>query len=98
MESCRNSAYLAHAKKALRVVLSTCLVSTSCNLVDAIQPGAERPTQYELAPPPSLGWVVDAYMSEGAGERGSVGERPAGNPLVVLIQDLHAHYGVQKNI
>src|SRR5882672_2987692 len=107
MKSGCYSAYLAHSKKTLSLVLSTCLLWTSSNWVEAVEPRAERPIAYELAPPPSLGWVVDYYdaPAETSGQRNSgltkrrVNETAGSQQrLVILIQDLHAHYGVQKNI
>src|SRR5258708_6982840 len=45
------------------------------------------PPQIELAPPAALGAVVDYFNSTAKDSK-----------RVILIQDLHAHYGVQKNI
>src|SRR5438309_4451516 len=91
-------------KKLISTTLCACLVWTSGDLAEAVL-GAPQlrarpalPIPLELAPPPSLGWVVDAFASEGAREQGSKGEGPIRKPLVILIQDLHAHYGDQKNI
>src|SRR5438132_10629156 len=88
-------------KKLISTTLCACLVWTSGDLAEAVL-GAPQlrarpalPIPLELAPPPSLGWVVDAFASEGAREQGSKGEGPIRKPLVILIQDLHAHYGVQ---
>ncbi|HVO32747.1 MAG TPA: hypothetical protein VMU17_02460, partial [Elusimicrobiota bacterium] len=65
--------------------------------------------QFRLVPPGNLGRIVDYFNSdEGTGRRGDgvkpptalsrpVAQSPS-HPLVILIQDLHAHYGVQKNI
>src|ERR1700687_3604105 len=98
METSHNPARFAREKQALAILLSGSLLWTSGNLADAAQPGAERPVQYELAPPSSLGWVVDYYNASREQRVPSNESKRITTPLVILIQDLHAHYGVQKNI
>jgi len=78
-------------KKSLSLLISFCLVWTSGGVLDAALTAPDifsNPSdlpQFRLIPPGQLGRIADYYNA------------PAG-PLVILIQDLHAHYGVQKNI
>lgn len=81
------------AKRGAAIFMSLCLLWTSGNLAQAF---AEAPPllakplplpQLELMPPGQFGRIADYFNA------------PVKNSkLVVLIQDLHAHYGVQKNI
>src|SRR5438132_880930 len=79
-------------KQATAVALSLCLLWTSGDLAEAAiatggstNPGALA--HLNLALPRDLGQLVARYDS------------PTPNKnRVILIQDLHAHYGVQKNI
>src|SRR5690348_14245834 len=82
-------------KQVVATLLSLSILWVSGNFAEAAQPTPELPFQLKLAPPASLGTVVDYFASEGVREGESAGTR---KPLVILIQDLHAHYGVQKNI
>ncbi len=71
-------------------MLTAALLWTSGE-VDAslFQPAAQRPflPQFEFIPPPSLGRIADYYNAPSSSK-----------DLVILIQDLHAHYGVQRHI
>src|SRR5262245_1985039 len=78
------------AKQSLALSLSFSMIWTSGLAEAALEaPQAAREAQFEFAPPSSLGFVVDSF----AGKTDS--KTP---PQVILIQDLHAHYGAQKNI
>ena len=93
------------------ILLSVSLVWTSGGVLDAamaapdIFAGPSDLPQFQLQPPGQLGRVADYFNADTTGlqksgltqSRASVN---AGSPkqLVILIQDLHAHYGVQKNI
>jgi CheY-like chemotaxis protein/serine/threonine protein kinase len=80
---------MKHTKKALAVGLSACLVWTTGGIAEAVSESSRpRPLQVQLTPPASLGSLAD-YHFQPADKKA---------PLVILIQDLHAHYGVQKNI
>jgi hypothetical protein len=80
-------------KKLIAIQLSLCLIWTSGSTAEAIleaaAPSASKPLYIEFAPPPRLGAIVDSSKSLPSA---------ASQPFVVLIQDLHVHYGVQKNI
>src|SRR5258706_12379705 len=84
------------SKQGLATLLSFCLLWTSANFAEAAQPAPVRPVQFELAPPLVLGSVVDSFAATGSAYR-SIGVS-ATQPLVILMQGLIAHYGVQKNI
>jgi len=74
-------------KKALCLVLVISLLRTTVQAIELTlftQQTSQLPSR--LIPPARLGRITDSFTSS---EKG---------PLVVLIQDLHAHYGVQKNI
>ena len=100
------------AKQGLAVVISLSLLWTSGNFVQAAEmapemfAGVSKLPQFQLIPPGQYGRIADYYnaASPAASLRplpsGEGGRRPgeAKQPLVILIQDLHAHYGVQKNI
>src|SRR5947207_2158212 len=96
------------SKQGLATLLSLCLLWTSANLAEAVGSLSshapllpQRPIQFELAPPLALGSVVDSFNAASPPAPLPVGEgdrRSGEAPLVILIQDLHAHYGVQKNI
>ncbi len=87
--------------KLLAVLISLTLIWTSGGVLDAalaapdLFVGPSSLPQFQLMPPGQLGRVVDYYNAEGV-KKGKSEEGK--NPLVILIQDLHAHYGVQKNI
>jgi hypothetical protein len=78
--------------QAVSLLITGCLLWTSGNTAEAVlaAPSLLKHTvllpQLELTPPATLGRVVDYYNAAPK------------SPLVILIQDLHAHYGVQKNI
>jgi len=80
-------------RRFLALVLSLCLtlLSSDWSLIYAqVSPAWAAPLnlpQLQWAPPESLGKVTDYFNADA-----SSGKR------VILIQDLHAHYGVQKNI
>jgi RNA polymerase sigma factor (sigma-70 family) len=77
-------------KRSLAVGLSLCMLWSSGGIAEAaidLSHPAPRPAEIELAPPLSLGQVVDHFDSP-----------TKDSNRVILIQDLHAHYGVQKNI
>src|SRR5579871_4124096 len=89
----------------LAVLLSATLVWTSGGVLDAAMAAPEvfaGPTdlpQFKLIPPGQLGRIVDYFNAERkSGRAGERAKQPGTAPLVILIQDLHAHYGVQKNI
>src|SRR5258708_26557782 len=95
----------ALGQKALAAVLSLCLLWTSGNVAEAallvpnILARPALPPQFELVPPPTLGRIADYYNSPTAVPSSEVRLSGSKNSkLVVLIQDLHAHYGAQKNI
>jgi len=78
-------------KKLISILLTFALIWTSGNAAEAAAfapqvfvESSDLP-QFRLNPPAKLGKIVDYYNA------------PA-RPLVILIQDLHANYGVQKNI
>src|SRR5665213_514518 len=88
-------------KKFLSVIVSISLVWTSGHVAEAAQAGVDALAstsnlpQFHLLPPSGLGRIVDYFnSSDGATEKAT---EPA-KKLVILIQDLHANYGVQKNI
>src|SRR5688572_14690585 len=84
-------------KKLLSVLLSSSLIWTSADLAQAAAVAGEAfiaPSnlpQFRLIPPSQLGWISDYYNAP-------VSKNASNGPLVILIQDLHANYGVQKNI
>ena len=96
-------------RRGLSVILSIALVlssgsGTECAaaIADLTAAPSSLP-QFQLAPPGRLGKIVDYFNApspqpspDGRGSSEATGEGTA--PLVVLIQDLHAHYGVQRNI
>src|ERR1700733_6503583 len=79
------------AKKLISIFLTFALIWTSGNaaqdaaFVPEVFVGPSDLPQFRLIPPAKLGNIVDYY------------DAPS-QPLVILIQDLHANYGVQKNI
>src|SRR5258708_1554326 len=87
-------------KKLLSIVLSATLIWTSGSMADAAAAAPDifaSPStlpQFQLMPPGRLGRVADYFNAERKSGRVDEAEKP----LVILIQDLHAHYGVQKNI
>ena len=70
--------------QCLASLISVALVATSSHLVEASAALSPSPLE-RFAPPRSLGTLTDLYQ----------GTDPR---TVVLIQDLHVNYGVQKNI
>ncbi len=82
--------------KTIAVLIIAAMVGTSSGVTQAapaainIFAAPSNLPQFRLAPPDKLGRIVD-YFNASTGEG-------AAKPLVILIQDLHAHYGVQKNI
>ena len=84
------------AKQFLAIFLSACLISTSGNLAEAVKLTSARSSassfrpQIDLNPPGALGYLVDYF---GANSAPSDKQK-----LVILIQDLHVNYGVQRNI
>src|SRR4051812_3404164 len=75
-------------KRVMAVSLSLALVWTTGQVAEAALTVAHppaRPLALAYAPSSSLGYVSDSHEVQG-------------RPLVVLIQDLHANYRVQKNI
>lgn len=85
--------------KALSVLLSGALVWTSGSLADAalatqnlaqnLPSSKSFIPQYDLIPSTTLGRITDHFITSPKSNNTDSG-------LVVLIQDLHAHYGVQK--
>jgi len=95
----------SHFQKVLSVFLCLALIWTSGNAAEvaALAPdvlaAVTLPPQLKLAPPPSLGRVADYYNAPATGNPNHpITDSPTHRPLIVLIQDLHAHYGAQKNI
>jgi hypothetical protein len=88
-------------KKLSAVGLSFALVWTSAgfskaaNFTSQIFASPSHLAQFSLIPPANLGRIVDYFN---AVPSRSISPEPQKAPLVVLIQDLHTHYGVQKNI
>jgi len=99
-------------KRILASLLSLSLIVTSGGIAEAAlaAPGAfalpsDLP-QFRLQPPQKLGRVTDYFnardsvmppvrQSDPSSRNSGISES---RPLVILIQDLHAHYGAQKNI
>src|SRR5690348_9095799 len=85
-------------RKALSLVVSISLVWTCGAGADAALAMPQMFTgpaflpQVELVPPVDLGRITDYHNA------GGVPQINAKNPLVIVVQDLHSHYGVQKNI
>ena len=85
-------------KKCLSLLISLSLLWTSGNGAQAAALSSEvfaAPSnlpQFQLAPPRELGRIVDYFNAQGAKQQDPKA------PLVIFIQDLHAHYGVQKKI
>jgi SAM-dependent methyltransferase len=81
------------AKRSMAIFLSLCLIWTCGSMAEAAAIAPEvfaTPSnlpQFQLAPPGQFGRIADYYNAPAMDSK-----------LVVLIQDLHAHYGVQKNI
>src|ERR1019366_7224886 len=73
-------------RQFLAIALSVSLIWTSGHFADAAPISPVGPASSELTPPSSLGYVTDSFKA------------PSSTKQVILIQDLHAHYGVQKNI
>jgi len=100
-------------KKLISILISAALIWTSgnCAQAAAISPeifaAPSNLPQFKLIPPAKLGRIVDYFngrtevkglrTEHDAGSAHSV-HSPQSSPLVILIQDLHANYGVQKNI
>jgi len=88
-------------RTGLVFVLCAALVGTSAGAAEAASsiPDVFALTsdlpQFQLNPPGKLGRIVDYFNAGGAVRKKGSGEI---KPLIILIQDLHAHYGVQKNI
>jgi hypothetical protein len=86
-------------KRAVGLLIALVLVITNGGFTEVLAygtSGLEGSRQaalpgYALTPPSSLGHISDLYTATPTGVN-------APSPLVILIQDLHAHYGVQKNI
>jgi RNA polymerase sigma factor (sigma-70 family) len=92
--------------QTVAIFLVACLVWTSGTaeaIQDTLHP-APRTLQQQLTPPASLGQVIEYFNAENRrnGEPANLPDRPIAaspsRPLVILVQDLHAHYGAQKNI
>ncbi len=107
MERYQFETFFTRSKQALSLVLSACLIWSSSNLAQASlcpAPSFPRSSEAELAPPASLGFVTDSFTASASSEQQAAsrntarGSPLASSPQVILIQDLHAHYGVQKNI
>src|SRR5436190_22049726 len=73
-------------KQGLAVTLSASLILTTGNFAAVKATPAAAP---ELAPPVSLGYLTDSFNLAPIGHS---------SKLVILIHDLHARYGVEKNI
>ncbi len=82
-------------KKFLAVGLSACFVWTSGGISEALNQAPDvfqSPSflpQVALRPPERLGQITDYYNPNASAKN---------KKLVILIQDLHINYGVQKNI
>ena len=96
-------------KKALATAISLSLLWTSGAAEAALEstrtPPAKSP-ELEWAPPAALGRITDHYNGDNS-ITGLLDNKESGHPvvqasdhlpLVILIQDLHVHYGVQRNI
>ena len=88
----RRARLIESAKQGTAVVLSLCLLWTSGNIAQAAEVAPEvfvsasNLPQFRLIPPGQFGRIADYFNSTTNDSK-----------LLVLIQDLHAHYGVQKN-
>lgn len=88
-------------RQILSVVLSLSLLWSSGGALEAAVASPDvfalpsNLPQFRLQPPAHLGRVTDYFN---ASERRGTGASGQTSPLIVLIQDLHANYGVQKNI
>src|SRR5258708_7769071 len=82
-------------KRFLAIVWSTCLIWTSAGVGEAAKMAPDLfqipgfLPQVQLNPPSQLGHIVDYFNADDSAEK---------QKLVILIQDLHINYGVQKNI
>src|SRR5689334_10649312 len=85
------------SREGLALLVSLSLLWTSGPTAEAVS-AVVSPTPVSLAkwlsPAPRLGHIVDFNQAAGGKKGGTEGRQR----LVILIQDLHAHYGVQKNI
>ncbi len=76
-------------RKGLSIAISVCFFGSSTGITEAVREVARpqpKPPHLQLALPSDLGQITDFYTPQNQ------------NPQIILIQDLHAHYGVQKNI
>jgi hypothetical protein len=76
----------ARIKQTIALLLSVTLIATSGDFARAAEPASKPP----ISVPPGLGQLVDSYHPES--------ESADAPPQVILVEDLHARYGVQKNI
>jgi hypothetical protein len=80
--------FLQRGKQSLALVVSISLIATTGGLVEAVESAVRPSSSFDLRIPASLGYLDDTFK----------GSSPSPSKRVILIQDLHAHYGVQKNI
>src|SRR5690242_20467373 len=96
-------------KKSVSILISAALIWSSGGVVDAslaapdVFASPSNIPQFQLQPPGQYGRIVDYFNAtvQSNGNKGAIKNSAISNdatPLVILIQDLHAHYGVQKNI
>src|SRR5579872_5332972 len=91
-------------KKLLSIVLCVALIWTSGNVAQAaalapdVFAGPSDLPQFRLIPPKNLGRITDYYNASEPRSAGASENVSSQKPLLILIQDLHAHYGVQKKI
>jgi hypothetical protein len=81
---------LSWSPRVLAVVLSASLIWTSGGVAEAFQAPLASGPQSLLTPPAKLGQLTDSYNLHALNDSAA--------PTVILIQDLHARYRVQKNI
>jgi hypothetical protein len=91
------SLYARLFKQGTAIFLSLCILWTSGNGAQLVALPSSlfieplSAPQFQLIPPPTLGKITDYFDA-------SSQTLKLKRPLIVLIKDLHAHYGVQKNI
>src|SRR5262245_61792143 len=91
--------WIRTAKTYTAITLSFCLLGSSVDFADVTTAFQSiKPTEELFALPPHLGTVTDRWASTPSPQSKNSGLRTQDSGLVILIQDLHAHYGAQKNI
>src|SRR5438034_45061 len=82
-----NSVLISRLRQTIAVFLSLCVLAPSSHIAEAYEGVTAQPSPNELTLPASLGRIADSYNAPAKDAK-----------RVILIQDLHANYGVQKNI